>query len=391
MKDVLQIWKQEYKNIFSDGGVLLIFFGAILIYPLFYPIPYSNEVLKDVPIAVVDMNRSQLSRKLIRMTDANEFVSVFSKPQNIAEAKKQFFDSDIYGIMLIPQDFSKSILKGEQAKIVVYADASYFLFYRQALTGIFHSTATMSAGVEIQRMLAKGFTTEQAIAARDPLPLIAYPLYNRSGGYATFVIPAILILILQQTLLIGIGMLGGTAREKKANHFLVAGIESKRGLRIIFGKSGAYFSIYLVHALYFFGILFRVYDFPQRADLWQLVLFITPFILSVIFLGIALSELFRNREISIMVLLFTSVPALFLSGFSWPPEAIPGWMHFLSYLLPSTAGIEGFLRLNLMGATFMEVINNWLGLWILAIGYFFLASLSMRRIMRRDEVIVTNI
>jgi len=82
----------------------------------------------------------------------------------MAEAKKQFFIGDIYGVMLIPQEFSKKILHGEQAKIVVYADASYFLFYRQVLTGILHSTATMSAGVEIQRMLAKGFTMEQAMA-----------------------------------------------------------------------------------------------------------------------------------------------------------------------------------------------------------------------------------
>lgn len=383
MKDIWRIWKQEYKNIFTDAGVMLIFFGAIIIYPIFYPIPYSDEVLKDVPIAVVDLNHSQLSRKLIRMIDANEFVNVSEESASMAEAKEHFYSGEVNGVVLIPADFSQKILLGEQAEVIAYTDASYFLFYRQTLTGILQSTATMSAGIEIQRMTAKGVTTEQAMAARDPLPLISNPLFNRSGGYATFVVPAVLILILQQTLLIGIGMLGGTAREKNSNHFLVAGINSKSGIRIILGKTGAYFSLYLIHAIYYFGILFRYYDFPQRADLWQLILFNVPFLLSVIFIGIAISSLFRNREISMMILLFTSIPMIFLSGFSWPPEAIPSWLRIISFTLPSTAGIDGFLKLNIIGASFSDVISNWMLLWALVITYFLLAVASVKRIINR--------
>ncbi len=382
MKDIWRIWKQEYKNIFADAGVMLIFFGAIIIYPIFYPIPYSDEVLKDVPIAVVDLNHSQLSRKLIRMIDANEFVNVTTEPVSMAEATEQFYNGDVNGVVLIPEDFSRKILWGEQANVVAYTDASYFLFYRQTLTGILQSTATLSAGIEIQRMTAKGVTTEQAMAARDPLPLISNPLFNRSGGYATFVVPAVLLIILQQTLLIGIGMLGGTSRERKGNHFLVAGVNSKNGVRIIIGKTGAYFSLYLIHAIYYFGILFRYYDFPERADLWQLILFIIPFLLAVIFLGIALTSLFRNREISIMVLLFTTIPILFLSGFSWPPEAIPSWLRFISFAFPSTTGIDGFLKLNIIGASFSDVFFNWALLWSLVIIYFCFAVFSIKRLIR---------
>ncbi len=382
MKDIWSIWKQEYKNIFTDFGVMLIFFGAIIIYPIFYPIPYSDEVLKDVPIAVVDLNHSQLSRKLIRMIDANEFVNVTTESVSMAEATEQFYNGDVNGVVLIPEDFSQKILWGEQANVVAYTDASYFLFYRQALTGILQSTATMSAGIEIQRMTAKGVTTEHAIAARDPLPLISYPLFNRSGGYATFVVPAVLILILQQTLLIGIGMLGGTARERKGNHFLIAGSNSKNGVRIILGKTGAYFSLYFIHAIYYFGILFRYYDFPQRADLWQLILFNVPFLLSVIFLGIAISSLFRNREISMMILLFTSIPMLFLSGFSWPAESIPSWLRIISFTLPSTAGIDGFLKLNIIGASFSEVIFDWMILWVLTAIFFYFAVSSIKRLIK---------
>lgn len=390
MRTVLQIWQQEYRNIFTDRGVLLLFFGAIIIYPIIYPIPYSNNVLKDVPITVVDLNNSQLSRQLIRMIDANEFVDVYSKTGDINAAQKEFFEGEVYGVLLIAKDFSQKILWGEPANVVVFTDASYFLFYRQVLTGIVSSTATMSAGVEIQHMLAQGLSRDEAMQARDPLPLISYPLFNPSGSYAVFVVPAVLLLILQQTLLIGIGMLAGTARERSNLHFLIADRDLDQSHKIILGKAGAYFSLYLVHATYFFGVLFRAYDYPQRTGLLELLVFITPFLFAVIFLGIALSSLFRNRETSLMVLVFTSLPALFLSGFSWPPEAIPPWLHLLSYLLPSTAGIDGFLKLNIMGAEFREVFVSWLWLWGLAGGYFCLAIWGVQRLQARIVPIATD-
>lgn len=385
MREILQIWKQEYRNIFTDSGVLLLFVGAIIIYPLMYPIPYSNNVLKDVPIIVVDLSNSQLSRQLSRMVDANEFVEVHAKTGDLAEARTQFFEGQVFGVLLIPEDFSQKILWGEQANVVVFADASYFLFYRQVLTGVISSTATMSAGVEIQRMQTQGFSKEQALTARDPLPLISYPLFNRPGGYAVFVVPAVLILILQQTLLIGIGMLRGTAHEDGRHQYLLTGRHSKTAYNVILGKAGAYFSLYFIHAFYFFGILFRIYDYPQLSGMFKLLIFITPFLLSVIFLGIALSSLFRNRETSLTVLVFTSLPAIFLSGFSWPTEAIPGWLHIVSYLLPSTAGIDGFLKLNILGATFREVRFNWFLLWELTAGYFGLAVWSLRGFHKKES------
>ena len=386
MKEILQIWIGEYRKIFSDSGVMLIFFGAIVIYPIVYPIPYFYEVLKDVPVAVVDSDYSQLSRQLTRMVDANECIKVTSKPTSLTEAKRQFFNGKISGIMVIPADFDRMIFRGEQVNIAAYCDASYFLVYRQVLTGIFQSSGTMSAGIEIKRLRAGGFSETQAFATRDPLPLISVPLFNPSGGYASYVVPAVMVLILQQTLLIGIGMLGGTTREQKNTHYLVEEAESRAGVKIVLGKSAAYFSLYLIHAIYFFGVLFRIYRFPQRGDPLNLLIFLIPFLISVIFLGIALSSLFHNREISMLALLFTSIPVLFLSGFSWPVEAIPDWLRAISFLLPSTLGIDGFLKINTMGASLRDVAVNWFALWGVAVVYFILACLSIRHLLRISQI-----
>ncbi|MCK5100704.1 MAG: ABC transporter permease, partial [Desulfobacteraceae bacterium] len=214
MKNFFQVWFNEYTVIFRDIGCLLIFFGAFIIYPFFYPVPYTNEVLKNVPVAVVDMNHSQLSHQLTRMIDSSELISVTTKVSTFEQAKALLIKGKISGIIYIPDNFERLVLKGEQASISAYSDASSFLIYKQVLSGIYHTAGTFSAGIEIKRLLAHGILPEQAYSARDPLSLIAFPMFNSMGGYATYVVPAVFILILQQTLLIGIGLLSGTQKEK---------------------------------------------------------------------------------------------------------------------------------------------------------------------------------
>ncbi len=386
MKALLKVWAQEYRNIFSDYGVLLIFYGAVLFYPIFYPIPYANEVLKETPLAIVDLDQTALSRQVVRMLDAHELIRVASRPADMTQAQQQFYERKVYGIILVPKDFERTILRGDQGSIVTYADAGYFLIYRQVATGIAQTLGTLSAGIQIKRMSAQGFLPEQAKAAAIPLPVISYPLFNRSGGYASYIVPPVLILILQQTLLIGIGMLGGTAREYASPHYLYAARDQAgRILPLILGKAGAYFSLYILHSVYFFGVLFRLYQYPQQGDLLVVLWFVLPYLLAVIFLGMAIASLFRVREVAIMVLLFSSVPILFLSGFAWPAGSIPGWLFAIAHLIPSTAGIDGFLKLFQMGATMHDVLGDWFLLWGLAALYFILAWVLWTRLMKKAE------
>ena len=383
MKRVFAVWWREYRSILADPGALLIFFGAVVFYSIVYPIPYGPEVLKEVPLAVVDLDRSALSRKLIRMVDANEYVRVAFRETQMARAETEVLAGKAGGILVVPGGFQRKILRGEQADVGIFSDAGYLLVYRQVYTGLLHATRTLSAGIEIRRLRAGGMAEGQALASRDPLALITRPLFNPATGYATYVVPAVLLLILQQTLLIGIGLLGGTERETSA---LRPATNTGQGkptvLQVVLGKTAAYLALYLVYSCYYFGILYRVYRFPQRAEAVTVLLFVLPFLISVILLGLALSGLFHHRESAMQALLFTSIPAIFLSGFAWPPEAIPGWLRILSYLLPSTAGISGFLRVNQMGASLPEVRFEWFVLWGLCVLYFGLAWVSLGR---RDQ------
>ena len=380
MKTVFRVWYDEYGKIISDGGVMLIFLAAILAYPVFVSMPYFHEVLKDVPIAVVDLDHSQTSRQLSRMRDAAELLYVQTKPPSLIEAQQELLDSTVYAIIVIPDDFQKKILRKEQAIVAAHCDASYFLIYRQVKTGIATVCRSLSAGIEIRRLTATGISVEAALRERDPLPLLSIPLFNPAGGYASYVMPAVVIMLLQQTLLIGIGMIGGTVREKNTKAGGEPTTEHVGIMASIIGKTGAYFSLYALHTVYFVIIFNRLCRFSQRGSPADLILFGTPFLLAVIFLGLTLTAFFRTRETSLLILVSVSIPALFLVGFSWPAEAFPPWLRFLSFLLPSTAGVDGFLRINQMGAPLRAVFHDWFILWGLSAAYFCSAVIAMKHI-----------
>ncbi len=380
----LKVCRHEFKNIFSDFGILIVFFGTIILYPVLYPYAYSNEVLKDLPVAVVDHDKSAMSRQLIRMLDANDILRVETKPESLQQAKNIFFKNRVDGVIVIPGDFSKRILRGDQTSVSVYCDAGYFLVYRQVFKGASLAVGTMSAGIEFKRLTAGGMPEGQAKNFIEPLRLANNFLYNPAGGYASYVMPAVFLVLLQQTLLMGIGMLGGTARERKQFHFFVPqGTMTDRVIPLIIGKGGAYFAIYMIHAIYIFGILFRVYNYPQRGSVLDLGIFFISFLSCVIAMAMAISAFFRNREISIMFVVITSIPCIILGGFSWPPEAMPQYIRILSYVIPSTAGVEGLLKLSQMGAGLPDIIDILFILWGLTVFYLILAVLYYRRIVQR--------
>jgi ABC-2 type transport system permease protein len=371
VRTVFRAFLGEVRGTLRDPGALIVLVGAISLYAFFYPTPYRREVLKEVPVAVVDLDQTPLSRQLARMADAHELVRVSARAASLAEAERLVLKGEAGGILAIPSGFERDVKRGAPATVGVFADATYFLVYRQALTGLAEATATLSAGIEVKRLQAQGMPEAKALAFRDPLPLVSRPLFNPAEGYASYVVPGVLILILQQTLLIGIGLRGAADLEVLGKGPLLA-----RAAASVTGRSLAYLMLYAVHALFYFGIVARVFGFPVRGGGLAAAALVVPFLLSTSFLGLALSVLFRRREAAIQTLLFTSLPAIFLASYAWPPEALPGWLRVASQVIPSTSAIPALLRVNQMGASLAHVRHELAVLWGLAIVFFVAAALA---------------
>ena len=376
--DVLYIFRQELLHVVKDEGVLLFLVIVPLGYPLIYSWIYNNESLRETPVVVVDQSHSALSRQFLNDCDASPDVHIKYYAQDLDEARSLVSRQLVRGIYLIPSDFAECINRGEQAHVSVYCDMSLMLAYKAIYQTAMVEAGRLGAGLNIKK--AGNYTKREDAITAQPLAVDAVVMYNNSGGYGSCVLPAVLMLILQQALALGIGMAAGTARERHRNGQLIPDDDPhyRGAYRIVWGKTLCYCMIGAVAAAYLSMAVPAMFSFPQLGTGWNLFWMLLPYTLASVFFGLTVSCLVRYRENVMLIVVFTSLPLLFLAGVSWPQSGIPEFWQSVAYLFPSTFGIRGFIRMNSMGATLHDINHEYQMLWIQVVVYFLLACIVYR-------------
>lgn len=371
LKETLAVTVDEFRHVFRDPGVLIIFVAASLLYPLLYCSIYKNETLYDLPVAVVDDSQTVRSRQLIRALEATPELKISGRFNNLGEAQNAFHRHEVHGVIRIPADYADRINRLEQATVSMYSDMSSFMYYRTMMLGVNYAVLDVGGNIKTERLHAQGITGESAALAAEPMRYSDHILYNSGMGFASFLMPAVLILIIHQTLFFGIGMLAGTAREENRFHELFPVNGRRRNLiRLIAGKSLCYLSLYLVLSAYILGVIPRLFNLPHIGNPESLFGLLVPFLLATIFFSMTISIFIRNRETGMVLFLFFSLILLFLSGFSWPRSNISGFWLAFSWLFPATHGIQGYIKINTMGATLQQIRLEYVSLWAQAAFYF---------------------
>lgn len=345
--------KEEWRAVWHDEGVVLIAVFALFIYGIAYSLGYGGEVLDEVPIAVVGGEQGSNSRTLVRMLDASPKLRVAHEVPSMTEAEQLLRERKVCGAVTISPDFERDILTGKQAKVAILGDASYFLAYREVVEG---------AVTTIQQMNEQ-ISTEHNRAYSQPVIYEQRNLFNSSLGYGVFVMPAIILLIVQQTSLIGVGMVSATRRERGLRY------NAESAFEITIGRTMAYLAIYTVTLGFMLTVHYSLFDYPMRGMWWQCVAVIAPYLLSVILLAQIVGSLFRRRESSILWLLWLSIPFLLVSGISLPPQAFPRWLYIIGRVVPSSSAVDAWIRVQTMGASLSDVASELAMLWCLVVVY----------------------
>ena len=366
------VFPHELKRIFTDPGVVVIFIVATLAYPLLYKAIYWNGQITNVPVAVVDLSQSAESRTFLHHWNASPDIRLTHTCNSIAEAEQLLREQKVHGIVYFPRDFASQLADPlGQAHISLYCDMSSFLYMKAIYLSCNQVMLESMRKIQIDRYESMGYGREFSWALVQDAPYTETALYNPTGGYGSFLIPAVLVLILHQTLLFGICMLAGTARDDDEVRYRVLGKGRVAGvLRLILGRAAAYFTIYYALAAILLGLLPRLFDIPHIGDIGDILRFIVPYILACIFFSMTVSVFIRNRESGLVLLISTSLIFLFMAGISWPKEMMPAAWRYLSYFIPYTWGAHGFIHINSMGATLWSTRNEYISLWILSGGYF---------------------
>jgi ABC-2 type transport system permease protein len=365
MSGIAAVWRRELGRIFAVRPAFGVMVLALFVYAALYPQPYLTEALRDVPVAVVDRDGSTSSRELVRRIDATDSVLVAQALPDMVTAERAVFAREVYGILLIPTEFERDLLHGRPSPVALYSDASYFLMNSRVSGAVAATVHAFGAEVETARLVRAGVDPGIAAAAADPLPLTAVTLFNPQAGYATYVLPAAFVLLLQQTLLMGIGLLAAWKDESTA---LERGIPVGAAPTIL-GKALAYLTLHAVLLPFYLIALPYLYGLPRVGAVTTILLFAIPFVLAVSLLGLAVSALLRTPETVQLAFVALGLPLFFLSGASWPTVSIPRPIALVANLVPSTAAIDGFVRITQMGATLVDLRTQFLTLWTLVLLY----------------------
>ncbi len=362
---IVNAFVEELKRIFRDPGVTVIFIVATLAYPLIYKGIYWNEQITNVPVAVVDLSNSPQSREFLHRWNAAPDIRLTHTCTSMAEAEQLLRDQKVHGIIYFPRNFAQQLADPlGQAHISLYCDMSSFLYMKAIYLSCNQVMLESMRNIQIDRYEQMGMDKEFAWALVQDAPYHETALFTPTGGYGSFLIPAVLMLILHQTLFFGICMLGGTAREENLDQYSFSSL---------IGRACAYFVIYYGLATILLGFLPRLFDIPHIGSIGDILLLTAPYLLAVIFFSMCVSVFIRNRESGLVLLVSSSLIFLFLAGISWPKEMIPEAWWYIACCIPYTWGAHAFIHINSMGASLALCSREYIALWILAGVYFALA------------------
>jgi ABC-2 type transport system permease protein len=363
----------EWQRLLAIRGALILMVGAPIIYGVYYPQPYLTQILRKIPIAVVDSDLSEISRRIVEMLDASGAARVAVRADSLVDARAALDRGEAFAVVGIPPGTQRDVLKGVTVHLPIYADATYLFIFRSTANGIANAIGTLSSELAAGGARTDGSLVKASLAASSPADILLQPIFNPVGGYASYIVPAAFVLILQQTLLIGAAMLTTVAMTQ-------AGAAPFAN---VVGRGLAHLTIYLPALALYFIVLPRFYGFSALGNPLQIFALASLFILATSFMGQTAGAWFKHPETPTLVFLATSLPQFFLTGFAWPREAIPAPALAAGQIFPADFAIQGIVRIDQLGASLSEVARDWRGLWYLATIYFVLAVLSAHHAGRR--------
>jgi ABC-2 type transport system permease protein len=335
---------------------------GIILYAFYFPLPFAHQVVRGLPIVLVDQENSALTRRIARDLSATRQVEIVADAPSLVVAEKMVRDRRADGILLLPDDLTRSLLtQAPPAGVGIWINGTYLL----RASNIAAAISAVINGVA-EEMLAP-VAQEQHL--RQPFQITLRPLYNTYEGFKDYVFPAVSNIILQQTLLIGAAIFMGMRREEKGEWRMPRD-------RLI----GSWLAIALIGSLgelFYFGLVFWFQDVPRGGNIGAILLTVPIFALTVTALGLFIGSFLDQGFRGMHLIGPTSVPLFFLTGAVWPLQEMPRWLAALSHLSPATIAVHLFVRLNQMGASLAEVSDSLATLVALLVAY---GSLALWRI-----------
>lgn len=409
LNNIISVARREFSVICTRYSILLVLSGGIFVYGLLYNYMYAPNVVRNAPVAVVDMSRTPLSRTYARLLDATPQAQVLTDNSDLTAAKELMKRGDAVGIVYIPEDFDARVGRGEEAIYIMYSTTTAFLYYASMQEASAGAMLAVNDEVRPGQVVFLPQDDIQSVVQTKTINVVGTALYNYTDGYGTYLIPAVLMVVIFQTLIFVISMLSGKEREEARNssrssesivtayRFFLSLKSKKEGetvedqnklplsllASVVIGKTFTYLVFYALFSIFLLGLLPLIFQLPHLAPPLEIVALMIPYILSTAFLGLACSVFFSDSDAPLLMVAFFSVGLIFLSGVSYPLELMPWYWQWMHYVIPAAPGTLAFVKINSMGANMAEISQQYILLWVQCVVYFILACGAYRYNMRK--------
>lgn len=339
MKTLFRLILREFKLFFTDPVLPILFLGAPIMYGILIGNVYKKGSVTDLPILVVDEDNTTTSHRIIDMLNENESVRVAEVLPTTFDTKNKALELGADVVLVIPRNFQSDLQQKKLPEIVYFVDGSNTLTSNTAAIAITTVLSTLKAGITIETMRKQSVPEYQASQNYEPFKTTMIKQNIRSGNYLYFMLPGVLLTVLQQVLLLGLALSFAAEFERGTFSELIS--QTANPLSLIFVKIFPYIfmSIFIFILYYFYGVW---YDMRLDASFWPFFWSSIVFILAVCFLGILVSIVLPTQLKATEVLMVVATPSFILSGFTWPMSQMPAWIQTIANTIPLTHYLKIF-------------------------------------------------
>ncbi len=376
MKKFWGLIKREFALFYQNKVLLILFLGAPIMYGILVGSVYKQGKVTHLPIVVVDEDRSPLSRQLIDMFNESEVIYVSDVLPDAFKANEIAMKREATVIVQIPRGFTSDVNYNRSTELTLFVNASNTLTSNYAMMAVNVCAGTLKAGIQIKAQEKKGVPAYVASQQYEPFKTTIIRQHIRSGNYLYFMLPGVLLTVLQQVMMLGLALSfasefeNGTFNElveKSSNVFVLILVKIMPYLLMSIGIYGLYYgySLYYRMPLHVEGLAF-----------WGASVL---FLLAVCFIGMLVSIAIPNQLKATEILMVIATPSFIISGFTWPLSQMPAWVVYIADMIPLTHYLQIFRTMLIEGGAAEYVRGS---VWALAIIAMvsFIASVVLLRI-----------
>ena len=384
MKEIFDILKRELRNVSKDSSLFLILLLAPILYAFMYGSIYLNKGEEKVKLALIDNDGTAISRTLTEQFDSTPMIEIIPS-SDINDAQEKMYQGEVQGYFYIQSGFEKDILSQKQTNVNLVLNASRFLPSSDLLSTVTKVCLTVGAGVRKTYFNKQGMGEDESMKMTNPINMDYRPLYNSGMTYGAFLLPGLLAIILQQTLLIGVA--AAFTSEREENKLLNLYLVSKQSIsKMIFGKSLLYFFAFMIFGLFFSIVNFSVFGVEIRGSYFDLAVISALFIATIIVFGMLIGSFFKTKLFAFQVLVFSSYPIFLITGYSMPYQALPKFVQMLSDTLPTSPFLKTYISIVQSGGSLADNLNSLIHLVILWIIFEFLLILRIKYLIKSNVI-----